>query len=424
MGVISGIERCVSASDQRVWYIAPTYRQAEMIAWRYLMGRLRLFPKSFQDYCNINQSKLQVEFPPPTNSLFEFKGVEDPDKLRGAGLDYIILDEYGDDNYGREPVWNEILRPGLSDKRGDALIISTPKGYNHLYDLYERGASGLKEYSNWGSWKMPTWTNPYIAEEEIEDAKQECRKDPGSFEQEWGAEFRSKQGLVYKKFDRDIHVIRNLEPEEIPASWQMEVALDFGAAHPTAAVYVLFDNIYDVAYVVDEYYQAGEPVKYNAGQMKALEARWYQAPKVRWGDSQAKQTIMEYNAHDYPITPANKKSGSVATGISKIQERLLKDPLARKFTGAAAKRQQYENNPGCPKLLVCRRCVNLIKEFENYEWKSNNSAERKAADAPEKAWDDALDALRYVILHHAEPIGRKPHQVKKRRSARNKLAGI
>jgi hypothetical protein len=80
--------------------------------------------------------------------------------------------------------WTESIRPTLTDLKGDAFFLSTPKGKNDFYKLFMRGK---QEEANWASWQMSTYTNPYIDPAEIDDAKTDL---PAlAFSQEYMAEF-------------------------------------------------------------------------------------------------------------------------------------------------------------------------------------------------------------------------------------------
>lgn len=79
--------------------------------------------------------------------------------------------------------WTEQLRATLSDLKGDAWFMSTPKGKNDFYKLYMKG----KHDDNWMSWQMPTVSNPYIDPAEIEDARKDLPEL--AFAQEYLAEF-------------------------------------------------------------------------------------------------------------------------------------------------------------------------------------------------------------------------------------------
>jgi hypothetical protein len=154
--------------------------------------------------------------------------------------------------------------------------------------------------------------------------------------------------------------------------------------------------------------------------MKAKENKWlailkHPQPRVRWGDSQAKQLIMDYAKAGYHITPTIKGRDSVQAGIDEVKRRLNLDMVTKK-----------------PKLYITKNCVNTIREFENYVWitGSDGSVEEdemmrlavKRKDAPRKIFDDAMDALRYVVSHHV-PISSQG-VVKRVRRDVNPLTGI
>lgn len=80
--------------------------------------------------------------------------------------------------------WTESIRPTLADLKGDGWFLSTPRGKNDFFKLYNRGISGTP---NWMSWQMSTYTNPYIDAEEIDDAKADLPEL--AFLQEYMAEF-------------------------------------------------------------------------------------------------------------------------------------------------------------------------------------------------------------------------------------------
>src|SRR5690606_20122054 len=96
---------------------------------------------------------------------------------------------------------HEVLRPTLTDYEAPALFISTPKGYNHFYELFQLGQQLEGDYK---SWRFTSYDNPFIPKGEIDKARDELTED--TFAQEYLADFRKFTGLVYKEFDRSIHV--------------------------------------------------------------------------------------------------------------------------------------------------------------------------------------------------------------------------
>lgn len=91
--------------------------------------------------------------------------------------------------------WTESIRATLTDLKGDAWFMSTPKGKNDFYKLFKRGQGE----PNWKSWQKTTYDNPYIDPLEIDDAKSDLPEL--AFLQEYMAQFNDNVanpfGLAY-----------------------------------------------------------------------------------------------------------------------------------------------------------------------------------------------------------------------------------
>jgi len=116
------IIRALQAQGCTVFYVAPTQGQARDIMWS-LLEELA-FPVLASKHVNNMEMKLV------NGSRICLKGADRPDTMRGVSLEYLVMDEYAD---MKQQVWEEILRPALADRKGDALFIGTPKGRNHFY---------------------------------------------------------------------------------------------------------------------------------------------------------------------------------------------------------------------------------------------------------------------------------------------------
>jgi len=128
----------------------------------------------------------------PGAGIIQVKSADRPDSLRGEGLDFCVLDECA---FMREEAWSEALRPALSDRQGGAMFISTPKGRNWFWRLYQRGQD--EHEPDWASWQRPTSENPFIPAQEIADAKRDLPER--IFEQEYLAEFKDDAGGVFRR---------------------------------------------------------------------------------------------------------------------------------------------------------------------------------------------------------------------------------
>ena len=110
------------------WIVSPSYKQAKMIHWREIRKEI---PREW--IAKTNEVDLSVTL--KNGSVIELKGAENPDALRGTKLRGLVIDEIASiRNWGW--LWSEVLRATLTDYEAPAIFISTPKGYNHFYDLY------------------------------------------------------------------------------------------------------------------------------------------------------------------------------------------------------------------------------------------------------------------------------------------------
>jgi hypothetical protein len=91
----------------------------------------------------------------------------DPDAGRSRKYGRVIIDEAGKARTLRAS-WEEAIRATLSDLKGDAWFLGTPKGGGYFHNLYSRGQG---ERPKWKSWRFGTIDNPYIDPKEIEDAR-------------------------------------------------------------------------------------------------------------------------------------------------------------------------------------------------------------------------------------------------------------
>lgn len=186
-----------------VWWVVPDYPTSGRARWRQLKKACR------GAWTYKNESELRLEF--PGGGALQIRTADDPDSLRGEGLDGVVLDEAA---FMPEVVWTEVLRAALSDKRGWAIFISTPKGRaNWFWWLWLRGLddatlANLRDRrllidtadprrTGWESWQRPSSENPLLTGSELDDA----RDDLGSvlFAQEYLAEFTALAGALLKR---------------------------------------------------------------------------------------------------------------------------------------------------------------------------------------------------------------------------------
>jgi hypothetical protein len=151
----------------QVAYITPTYGLAKVF-----FGRLTEslpFPK--------NKSDLKIDF--SNGGQIEFFTGERLDNLRGRKFHLVIIDE-ASFIPDLENGWNNSIRPTLTDFKGKAVFLSTPKGKNFFYSLFMKAGE-----NDWASFKFTSYDNPHIDPKEIDDARMQLPEVV--FEQEYMA---------------------------------------------------------------------------------------------------------------------------------------------------------------------------------------------------------------------------------------------
>ena len=143
-------------NGKRVAYITPTYQLGKIF---------------FQEICKVltediykkNESDLTISF--ITGGSIRFFTGERLDALRGLKFHLVIIDEA---SYipNLQEGWNNSIRPTLTDYKGKAIFLSTPKGKNFFYSLYMKS-----DEPDWESFKFTTYDNPHIDATEIDAAK-------------------------------------------------------------------------------------------------------------------------------------------------------------------------------------------------------------------------------------------------------------
>lgn len=379
------------------YIVSPTYKQSKSIHWRELK---KIIPKTWIAKTN----ETELSFTLKNGSTIELKGAENPDALRGVKLRGLVIDEIASIR-NWDWLWQEVLRPTLTDYSSPAIFISTPKGFNHFHELFQQGqsvAGGVD--TGYKSWRFTSYDNPYIPKEEIDNAKKELTED--TFMQEYMADFRKYTGLVYKEFQREVHVI---EPMDIPSGYTIYRGIDFGSTNPTACLWIAVDGD-DNFFVISEHYETGQTIDYHAGRINANP--FSGRVTATYGDPSGAQWIQEFAQRGIYITPATKETGTnfnswVRFGIEKVSERLKRTPG---HTVASILARQGDGEAGQPSLFVFSNCQNLIREFETYRWKEKSVTQAQdlnEPDVPEKANDHALDALRYFAVSYTKGLGNK-----------------
>lgn len=187
---IAIIKRAWDVKDSLNWWVSPTFTQAKMV----YEAVKKLLPKGTYEQYKADL-KLVLLHPDGTErSHIEFKSGDNPDSLRGFGVNFFVMDEAARCQY--ESFVS--LLTTVTQTRGVGYIISTPHARNWFYDVYQWGEKsdsngyplyepGKDPHPEWRSIRMPTWTNPHVPLESIEEMRRTLPEPV--FHQEVGAQF-------------------------------------------------------------------------------------------------------------------------------------------------------------------------------------------------------------------------------------------
>jgi Terminase RNAseH like domain/Terminase large subunit, T4likevirus-type, N-terminal len=366
----------------RYWIVAPEFTQVKSIYWRGLVDEY--VPKELIVKKNDNELILEIMTQVPgKTSIIEFKGSDREDKLRGAGLQGVVLDEYA---FQKENVWDKIISPMLLQTGGWALFITTPNGVaNHFKKFWDDAVAMQADGSqDWATFHFTSYDYRGPDYERVHKDLDEERKrlTEEYFTQEYLAEFAKFTGQIYTMFDPNKHIqdfdIRDDE-------WTFYRSIDFGATDPNAVSFIGVDKD-GVHHFFDEIYMGDMRTSELAEMIKDKSAhRYYTAT---YADSAAKQSIIDLRQYNIYATPvkknaAAKETGSrqwILAGIDRVQQ-LLKDD----------------------KIIVHPRCKATIKEFQSYSWRKDRMGD--AVNLPEDRNNHILDEVRYYVMMYQSGQG-------------------
>ena len=354
---INEIAKFASQPNKKVWYVAPTYRQAKTICWSELKDKL-IRHKWVK---GINHSDLTITL--RNKSTITLRGSENFDALRGVGLDMVIFDEFSDIN---KEAWYEVLRPTLSDTNGHALFCGSPRGFgNWSYELFKMGETNKE----WESFKYTTLEGGQVPDEEIEQAKQDL--DIRTFQQEYEATFVNYSGMIYYNFSRDKNLIEKYNRDSLV----LHIGLDFNV-DPMCAVVSVIDN--EKVIVIDEI----QIYSSNTNEMCEEINNRYKGKKI----------VV------YPDPSARQRKTS-AGGLTDLA--ILKNfgfdvkcrntaPLVRDRINSV--NSKLKNVAGKNNLYILNSCKNVIKSIERQIYKEGTHIPDK-----DSGFDHMNDALGYLI---------------------------
>jgi hypothetical protein len=293
------------------WWIAPTYNTAAQV-WRDLANTLAPL--------NPTISAAQRRIDLPGGGHIAVRSAYNPDRLRGAGLDYAVLDEAA---YMSASLWPEVVRPMLLERRGGAAFLSTPYGHNHFWELFKRGLEPDQE--EWASFQYPSTANDLIDDAEIE-ALRAVTPDL-VFRAEYLAEFVDHMGAVFRNIDAVLTAPRDPQPD---SSRRVVIGVDWGRETDYTVAIALDDSCRMLA--IDRF--NGLSWAASRARVASMSRRWNASAVWAESNSIGQPNIEALQAEGIPVRPfmttvRSKQDliDALAVAIEQASIALIPDPI-------------------------------------------------------------------------------------------------
>jgi len=367
---------CQKKSPQYA-YIAPTYNQAKRVAWEMIKDFTKDIPN-----VTVNEADLRVDIHRPwmkDKIRFMLLSAEKPGNLRGIYLDGVILDEFAE----CDPiVWSQVVRPALSDRRGWAIFIGTPKGRNHFYDIFQASMKSEK----WFNCVFKASETRVISLDELEGARLTMTEE--EYNQEYECDFSAAlvgayYGKTMDKLEADGHIASVPHDPALP----VDTFWDLGIGDTTCVWFL--QQIGLEYHLIDYIEMSGQDLAYYVQELKA-------------GDRS------RYNYRDH-VLPHDAKARELGTGKTR-QETLRSLGL----TTTILPKQSVEDGINAVRMLLpkcyfdrqkCERGLNALRNYEK-EYDNKNKIFR---NKPKHNWaSNGSDAFRYLAL------GQRPETTRRR----------
>lgn len=288
---------------KKVWWVSPSYSVSDN-QWRLVKQIVG------KHYTGKSEQGRRLEFfyewQDGTKQFGEitFKTGDNPDLLRGEGLDLLIIDEAA---FVDPRLW-ETLRPALVDQKGKAVMISTPYGLNWFYKMHQRGLTDST--GKWRSWHFTSYDNPLLDPAEVDSAREDMPED--RFQQEHMAVFSDDQSSVFRGLDKAAVVKKQ---EKRVEGHMYVMGIDWGRKNDATVISVIDTSTMEQVWV-DRFTQTAWSVQ--IGRVKNAVAKW-----------QPRKIYVEENAAGQPV-------------IEQMQEQGIKN-IVPIFTSSANKSSMIES---------------------------------------------------------------------------------
>lgn len=349
-----------------IYYIFPTYSQAKKVIWDSITNSgERILDYVPDEVATKNSAEMKIRF--KNGSLLQLVGSDNIDSLMGTNPQGVVFSEYA----LQDPRAYQYIRPILTANGGWALFISTPRGKNSLWELYQIA----QHAPDWFCYKLTVEDTGHIALEEIEKERREGIMSDDLIQQEYYCSFEmGVEGSYYAKYLDTMRIKGQIGIVPWEAGFKVHTAWDLGVRDSTSIIF--FQTIGQAVRIIDYYEKSKEGLEHY---IKIINSKPY-----------------TYGKHIAPHDIAVREWGSGMTRLEKARNLGLKFTVAPDVSivdGIEAVRSSFS------KIWIDEvACKDLIKALENYR-QEFDVKKKIYKSQPLHSWaSHAADAMRYLCI--------------------------
>jgi phage terminase large subunit len=349
------------------YYIFPTYSQARKVIW----DSITITGERFLDFIphelvkNTNSTEMKIQL--INGSLIQLIGSDNIDALMGTNPIGIVFSEYA----LQDPRAYQFLRPILLVNDGWALFVSTPRGKNNLWELYNIATHS----PDWFCSKLTVHDTHHISLHEIEKEKAEGIMSDDLIQQEYFTSFEcGVEGAFYLKYLDRMRLSGQIGMVPYEVAFKVNTAWDIGVRDSTSIIF--FQVVGQTIRIIDCYQNSKEGLEHY---VKILESKPY-----------------SYGKHIAPHDIAVKEWGSGMTRIEKAKQLGVKFTVADNISimdGIESVRSAFS------KIWIDEKnCAALIKALENYRQEYDSKKKVYKSQPLHDIHSHFADAMRYLCI--------------------------
>lgn len=367
---VCGFNLCLRAALRVVsvyYYVFPTYSQAKKVIWDSMTNDGARFLDYIPSELILSTNSQEMKIRLTNGSLIQLVGSDNYDSLMGTNPRGCVFSEYA----LQDPRAYQYIRPILTANYGWALFLSTPRGKNHLWELYNIA----QQSPEWFCLKLTIEDTNHIPLWEIEKERAEGIMSEDLIQQEYYTSFTmGVEGSYYAKYLDRMRVKAQIGAVPWEAGFKVHTCWDLGVRDSTCIIF--FQTIGQTIRIIDYYEKNKEGLEHY---VKVLQNKPY-----------------SYGRHIAPHDIRVKEFGSGMTRFEKAKQLGISFTIAPDVSvvdGIESVRSLLG------KVWIDEvACAPLVKALENY--RQEYDAKRKVyKDYPLHDWSShAADAFRYLAI--------------------------